>query len=106
MFILPIVSLGATYEYVSISQSVKTVNAPDATTALAVSASMDADPHSGVKLASGAPLGTPVSMTIQYYTYKYVDMNGNVRTVSASNENEAATLATDKHPNSGFQVVR
>lgn len=105
VFGFPVFAFGATYSYVTNAGTLATVEASNPTQAIAIAPNIH--PNSGVMLQSesapqlqfGANLGAGSN------TYRYVDMNGNLRTVTASSAAQALMIAPNIHPNSGVMLV-
>ncbi len=97
----------ATYQYVNVSGNIQSIDAANASLALA--SAVNIDPHSGVILytpanAIGSAIGGDNS-GVSLNTYEYVDTSGQVRSVTASNPSEAMSIAPNKDPDSGVILV-
>ncbi len=88
--VAPVATFASTYAYVAANGAVTTVTANSAAEALIVSNLADT---SGVMLVSGDTLIMSGFVPISGGTYAYVDVNGNVSTVVASNPAQALTVS-------------
>jgi hypothetical protein len=98
---MPAVSSAAMYHYIDLSGRVGTVEANSPQQALALANSFNNVLHSGVKLDQGM-LQTGESYG---FPYRYVDIYGNTRTVTAASLDAAYMLATDRASNSGINLA-
>lgn len=105
---LPAVSSAATYLYASLNGSLVRVEAANVSDALALAAMGNI--HSGVMLDNGMFSSGTASITVtsanpaSARTYTYADVNGNLKTVTATSVEAANMMATDKATGSGFIV--
>lgn len=100
--IVPASTFAATYAYVDTNANVSTVTANSAAEALTVS---NLAPTSGVMLLTGNSLIMSGFVPVSAETYKYVNIYGNVATVTA-NSAEQALLVSDLAPTSGVMLVK
>jgi hypothetical protein len=105
---LPLFSFAATYHYVTTGGDVASVEADSASQALATAPNIH--PNSGVAIdlgfiEVGMDVDVPPSTSGGGLYYAYVDANGTVRTVAASNPSEALLNASNLHPQSGVAVM-
>jgi hypothetical protein len=106
---LPLTGFAATYDYIDADGTVQTVSANDASEALAQAD--DKDMHSGVMLHDGLldagdtvfGIGGSGDASVASSGYQYVDTNGVVQEVSATNAAEAFQMATNIDEHSGVQ---
>ncbi|PIR84738.1 hypothetical protein COU16_00950 [Candidatus Kaiserbacteria bacterium CG10_big_fil_rev_8_21_14_0_10_47_16] len=95
------------YQYVNTNGTLSSVSASSADMALSLSAYNRAS-NSGVMLVRG--MGGSVENTTYptgtLFTYQYIDVNGNLRSIEAANASLAITLATNRDPHSGVVFVK
>lgn len=103
--VLPLTSLAATYYYVNTQGTVSSVDAPNATAALATAPNIA--PNSGVALDEGivqpTTSGTAVTSTT-LHTYYYVNAAGFTAWVQAPDVATAFALATNRAVHSGVAL--
>jgi hypothetical protein len=118
---LPMLSYAATFHYVDLTGEIGSIEAPNASVALATAP--DIHPNSGVVLDAGLleegdnafafgvggdadVAGVSISVVSDgLITFQYVDVNGDVDSVEARNATEAMLLADNIHPNSGVYIA-
>lgn len=101
ILVIPAVSMATTYQYISTRGDILSLLASSPQVALATAPNLAL--HSGVKsVGVDGPIGdskvvvnTPVNTSTTFY--QYIDINGNVRSINASN----ATVALNTAPNLG-----
>jgi N-acetylglucosamine kinase-like BadF-type ATPase len=102
---LPAVSFAATYQYVDVNGTLQAVSAASSDQAFALASNIA--PNSGVILSEGDVNQSSVTTNTSYPpgTYQYIDVNGNVKMVTAANADAALALATGIAPHSGVLNV-
>lgn len=105
---VPAVTLAQTYHYVSVEGDIEAIEADTAAEALVMAP--DIHPNSGVAedrglLEEGMDADVPVGGTGGANMYAYVDITGEVETITAPNPSVAITAPADIHPNSGVAIV-
>lgn len=98
----PLISSAATYNYLDLTGTVRSVDAPSATEALAYVNSLDTTLHTGVALDLGI-LNQGENFG-QDYTYRTV--NGTTVFLRAATYDAAWILATDRDPSSGIMLLK
>ncbi len=103
---LPAVSSAATYLYANLNGSLVQIEAANVSDALAQAAVGNI--HSGVMLASNLlnASASPAPAAAATYKYTYADVNGNLKSVTATSLEAASMMATDKAIGSGFIVSK
>lgn len=101
LMIAPTVSNAATYFYIDIYGNVEGVEATNSQQALMSANAQDVIVHSGVSL----DLGVLEEGQVFANVYEYVDINGNLKSVTAATLDGARILATDRAPRSGFLIA-
>ena len=97
ILIVPLMTSAATYQYVAVDGTLRSVNASTPEQALALANAQGARADSGVKLDTGV-VGAP-------HIYEYVSTSGSLRTVMATSVDNALLLATDRMSTSGFLIL-
>lgn len=102
LLILPAVSLASTYQYVSTSGNLQSIEAGSASTALATAPNLAV--HSGVMLAGVGSTVNGGGTTNANTFYQFIDVNGSVQSVNAASATAALT-APNIAPHSGVILV-